>query len=60
MGGGFCIRFGDTLHSGATVKHLHAHLIEPDVKNKKYEPVSFYIGGQKTKKMEAKKEIFLQ
>lgn len=49
-GGAIAMRLGDTLHSGATVKHLHAHLIEPNVENENYEPVPFYIGGQKTKK----------
>jgi hypothetical protein len=49
-GGGICLRFGNTLRSGATVKRLHVHLVEPDVKKKKYEPVSFWIGGQKTEK----------
>lgn len=28
-GGGFAMRFGDTSYTGATVCHLHAHLIVP-------------------------------
>lgn len=43
-GGGITIRFGDTLYTGATVKHLHAHLIVPIVKNGKPQPVYFPIG----------------
>lgn len=30
-GGGICMRFGDTLHTGATVCHIHAHLIVPKI-----------------------------
>jgi dihydrofolate reductase len=43
-GGGIIIRFGDTLYTGATVKHLHLHLISPKVKNGKASPVYFPIG----------------
>lgn len=43
-GGGITMRFGDGLYSGATVKHLHAHLIEPVVKDNKVSPVYFPIG----------------
>lgn len=43
-GGGITMRFGDTLYTGATVKHLHAHLIVPVVKNGKPFPVYFPIG----------------
>jgi len=49
-GGGFAMRFGDTEKSGATVKHLHSHLIEPNPKSKNYQPVSFFIGRRKTEK----------
>lgn len=43
-GGGLTMRFGDTLYTGATIKHLHAHLIVPKVKGKKVSPVYFPIG----------------
>jgi len=29
QGGGIAMRFGDTSHTGATVAHLHMHLIVP-------------------------------
>ncbi len=40
-GGGLAGRFGDTKHTGATVCHLHFHLIVPD---KKKGHVNFPIG----------------
>lgn len=43
-GGGLTMRFGDTLHTGATIKHLHAHLIIPTVKDNQVSPVYFPIG----------------
>lgn len=43
-GGGITMRFGDTLFTGATVKHIHAHLIVPIVKKGKPLPVYFPIG----------------
>ncbi len=43
-GGAFCMRFGSTLFTGATVSHLHAHLIVPVVKNNKPITVQFPIG----------------
>lgn len=43
-GGGITMRFGDTLFTGATIKHLHAHLIVPIVKNNKSLPVLFPVG----------------
>lgn len=43
-GGGLTMRFGDTLYTGATIKHLHAHLIVPTVKDGKVSPVLFPIG----------------
>ena len=49
-GGGFAMRFGDTSLSGATVKHLHCHLIVPKLDSPNYQPVSFFIGGRKTEK----------
>lgn len=43
-GGALCMRFGDYLVSGASVKHLHAQLIESDPEQGQ---VTFWIGGQK-------------
>ncbi len=43
-GGAFALRFGDTALTGATVVHLHAHLIVPKIKDKKAETVWFPIG----------------
>ena len=43
-GGGLTIRFGDTLYTGATVRHLHAHYIVPQVENGQISPVYFPIG----------------
>lgn len=38
-GGTMFIRFGDTRYNGASVSHLHAHLISPQSKNPKRSPV---------------------
>lgn len=43
-GGGLTMRFGDTLYTGATIKHLHAHLIVPKVEGNQVSPVYFPIG----------------
>ena len=43
-GGGLIMRFGDTLYTGATIKHLHAHLIVPVIKNNKPQTINFPIG----------------
>jgi diadenosine tetraphosphate (Ap4A) HIT family hydrolase len=44
-GGGLTMRFGETLFTGATVKHLHAHLIVPKVDGDRVvSPVYFPIG----------------
>ncbi len=43
-GGGLAMRFGDTAHTGATVLHLHAHLIVPKIRNGKAKPVWFPFG----------------
>lgn len=43
-GGGITMRFGETLYTGATIKHLHAHLIVPNVEGDKVSPVWFPIG----------------
>jgi diadenosine tetraphosphate (Ap4A) HIT family hydrolase len=43
-GGGFAMRFGDTALTGATVCHIHAHLIVPKIKKGNAETVWFPIG----------------
>lgn len=43
-GGGLCARAGDPLLSGASVKHLHFHLIAP---TKEAEPTKFFMGKGK-------------
>jgi len=44
-GGGLAMRFGDTSHTGATVCHLHMHLIVPELKkNGRAKIVNFPIG----------------
>lgn len=47
VGGGVCMRFGDTAFSAGTVRHLHAQLIVPDRESESYEPVFFKIGSNK-------------
>lgn len=45
--GGLVLRFGDINLNGATVAHLHFHLIVPkNPKENGYEPVRFRIGGR--------------
>ena len=44
QGGGLAMRFGDTAHTGASVSHLHAHLIVPKMKNSRAVPVWFPFG----------------
>lgn len=45
-GGAFAMRFGDTDYTGASVSHLHFHIISPSInsKTKKAEVVTFPIG----------------
>jgi len=44
-GGGFALRFGDTDYTGATVCHIHAHIIYPEADSKKKsKTVHFPIG----------------
>jgi len=45
-GGGFAMRFGQTRYTGATVCHLHAHLIVPKLNRKtgRAKVVSFPVG----------------
>ena len=50
-GGAFAMRFGQTKYSAATVQHLHAQIIVPDVKKlKENESVVFFIGKPLKKK----------
>lgn len=48
-GGGVGWRFGDLLHSGGTVKHLHLQVIMPDLEDPQYEPVRIKVGVSKDK-----------
>ena len=43
-GGTFYIRFGDTTYTGASVTHLHANLISPDISNKNRKPILTRVG----------------
>lgn len=46
--GALAMRFGDMSLTGATVSHLHFHVIEPHSPDDEgYEPVRFRIGGKK-------------
>jgi diadenosine tetraphosphate (Ap4A) HIT family hydrolase len=43
-GGGIAMRFGDTAHTGATITHIHMHLIVPNLKKGRAIPVMFPFG----------------
>lgn len=44
-GGGFAIRFGDPRYTGATVRHLHVQLIQPQANRRgRVQTVKFPIG----------------
>lgn len=43
-GGTMFIRFGDTKFTGASVSHLHAHLVSSDPDNPEYTPLLTRIG----------------
>ncbi|MBI1984571.1 MAG: HIT domain-containing protein [Candidatus Wildermuthbacteria bacterium] len=45
-GGGFVMRFGDTRFTGASVSHMHCHIISPKINKKtgRARTVSFPIG----------------
>ncbi len=43
-GGTFYMRFGDTLHTGASVTHLHANIISADTDDKNREPIYARVG----------------
>ncbi len=44
LGGGLAMRFGDTAHTGATISHLHMHLIAPKLGRGRAIPVWFPFG----------------
>lgn len=47
VNGALCMRFGDTSKNGATVRHLHAHLIVAGITDRAhqdYKPVRFRVG----------------
>ena len=43
-GGALLIRFGKTLYTGASVSHLHANLISPDIRKKNRQPILTRVG----------------
>ncbi|EKD47351.1 MAG: hypothetical protein ACD_66C00104G0002 [uncultured bacterium] len=43
-GGGLVMRFGDTVYSAGSVKHLHAQLIVPDIDKPGFKPTRIKIG----------------
>jgi hypothetical protein len=47
-GGGLSMRFGETQFSAASVKHLHAQLIEPDANHPEFEPVRVKLGAKRS------------
>ena len=49
-GGAFCMRFGDTNYSAASVNHLHAQFIVPDISAADFEPTKFKIGKSKSQR----------
>jgi len=51
-GGAVTLRFGSSPYGnyGSTVKHIHAHLIEPDLQNEEREAIKFKIGDPNNRK----------
>lgn len=47
-GGTLALRFGNHSKYASTVKHLHAHLIDPDVNNPEHEGVKFTVSKPAT------------
>jgi diadenosine tetraphosphate (Ap4A) HIT family hydrolase len=43
-GGAFVMRFGEMNYNGATVSHLHAHIVSGSEKNERSEPIKVKIG----------------
>ena len=48
-GGAWCIRFGDSNYSGATIDHLHWQFMVPDLTAPDYDRVHFSIGKKPEK-----------
>jgi len=48
LGGAFLMRFGDTRYNGASVDHLHAHLIATEADGPGMEGVRIKVGFKKT------------
>lgn len=46
-GGSFFIRFGDMQFTGATIAHLHAHIVVGEKQNKKTEKLKVPLGFKK-------------
>lgn len=44
MGGTFIMRFGETKYNGASVGHLHAHLVVGDIDNPEHKGVRVKVG----------------
>jgi diadenosine tetraphosphate (Ap4A) HIT family hydrolase len=42
--GVYAMRFGDTKYNGATVAHLHCHIIVPDTSDPQFETMRFKVG----------------
>jgi diadenosine tetraphosphate (Ap4A) HIT family hydrolase len=49
--GAFMLRFGDPSLNGATVRHLHAHLVvaDPNTEKPEYKDVKFRVGPKSAK-----------
>ena len=43
-GGSFFMRFGDTQYTGATVSHLHAHIVSRDLNTNSKNPILARLG----------------
>jgi ATP adenylyltransferase len=41
--GSFLMRFGESQYTGASVEHLHAHLVFSNPRSKKYKPIKIKI-----------------
>lgn len=48
IGGTVAMRFGPTIQYASSVKHLHAHLIEPDVENPEHQGIKFPVSKPST------------
>jgi ATP adenylyltransferase len=43
-GGAMVMRFGDMKYSAGSVRHIHAHFLQPEIENKNYKALQFQIG----------------